>query len=121
MRNILAVLAVVVLVGCDNPFGGDDPPTMTGAWRTDSGDIRMTLRQDGDGTFVGAGTIRYARGGDLPMEVRGVNSHPSVSMSIIDRDGFALNFRGDFSGGDALVGMMSGYSNGSFSYTFRRE
>jgi len=105
MRILL--IAFLLLAGCDNPFGRDEP-SMAGAWASTDGVYAFTAQQNKDGSVFGTGTRVGLFGGVTPIEIHGVNSYPNVSFTLVRSSGSVSNFQGTFTSPGRVAGTLTG-------------
>src|SRR5512138_2653443 len=106
MRRLLAVVALAVVVACDN-FNPLVDNTVTGTWRgTTAGQTFLIVMQQSGTTVAGTGTIT-ATTGTRNLSLSGTFNQPAFTGTLTVTGGQAITLQGTVEG-RSFVGTVTG-------------
>jgi len=124
-KAALALISVGLLVlttACRDEPNAPKTPTVTGSWSgtTDNATLSLTLTESSDRSVSGSGHIS-SPSNSIALTVTGTHAHPSVSL-ILKATGYQdVNFQGEFSADDRIIGSLNGSGFRNDAITLRRR
>lgn len=119
------LLVFFAAAGC-----GDDSPTDTsattldGSWSGESQGITLslTLNEDSEGSLSGSGSLSDSEGSAALTVSSGTHVPPNVTMTLSSTGLPDLNFSGEVSGDNVIIGALEGGGLSSdFDITLSRQ
>ena len=110
MRNLIAPLGVLLILGCGDPTASR--PDLTGDWfgtfqgNTGPTEVRWALA-DADPIVTGTGTFLFSGGSIASFEVGGSHRPPDVILTMEPGIGVGVSFyNGTTQGADSIAGSL---------------
>jgi hypothetical protein len=96
-------------------------PVASGAWAGTVQGMTVTLTlAESNNTIAGSGNIS-APGSSLALTATGTRAHPSVALTLRASGFEDMNFQGNFSGNNMIVGTLNGSGFSNEGLTLRRQ